>query len=857
MRCAIAQRNSCQDSPMGSRGLVTSNDKGAVLGGRMLKAQSDRPEGRLAQNTPRSRGSLSHGHLVWPKVLLCAMALVLGATTGLSQWLETRITLPDTLGGALHPTCLTTDTSERYVYIGDHGLEDPSGGHVGGGVYVVDAEARTRVAKIPFGFISAVCTNTRRNKVYAADYAGNQVLVISCVTNQVVATTRTGAFPIALCYNSNNDKVYVADSVGTDLTVIDCSSDEAIKTIHLGGNPQTLCYNPASNRVFCEMNDAFVVIDGASDSVVAIYAATWWSGPMVVNAVANRVYLAGIIAGDRGLFVLDGTSGAVLDSLPDYPDAMCLNPNTQKLYTGNVEGRDFLVYDCTGDTLIRRSHFGASTFGIYSMVCDTATGKVYAACTIHYEDVLVVMSGVTDTIAAKVPGPSGGRLLASARRGCVYSTDGKGPDMAVFDTGTDRPLCTIMIGGSSSEMCYDSTDDKVYYVNDAILGEVGSIDAATNQPVGHVQVGSYPNDIIWHAPVNRVYCSGVNDITVIDPTADTILKVIPAPGLMLCSAPHVNKVYAVSFDGNGDLEIAVIDCRHDSVIKRIPILPISQVWSMCYVSTDSYDKLYVGGFGGLSIVDCMDDSLVRSYPWLWSEVAAGRDGERVHCSRRDMLCTFDPAGDTLVAAVQWEVSRIFDLLHVPGVEKLYCAHAAGNNVLVADAESDSIIAEIPLRMPTSFGYDSESKLVYVSCGLADDSMITFVDSRTDSIVGSLNPHVCPTTFTMVPAHHRVYVGSAQGSVLSPDYSAIPVIRTDPPGVAKGTLHDPQKKIPGPTILPRYSQLVVLQPSILLDAAGRKVCDLNTGSHVLARCRAGVYFVRTVTGETVKKLLLVD
>jgi YVTN family beta-propeller protein len=790
------------------------------------------------------------------KLFLCAMVMFLGATVAHGQWLETKITLPDTLGGALYPTCLTTDTSERYVYIGDHGFEGPGGGRVGGGVYVVDAEARTRVAKIRLGFISAICTNTRRNKVYAADYAGNQVFAISCATNQVVAAIPTGADPRALCYNSTDDKVYVANNDSNSLTVIDCSSDKVIKTIRFRQTPAGLLYNPAGNRVFCKMTDTLAVIDGANDSVSAMHAATWWRGPMVVNAVANRVYLAAIVASGHWLFVLDGTTGAVLDSLPDWPDAMCLNPHTQKLYAGNVDKRYFLVYDCTADTLIRRSHYAASVFDIYSMACDTATGKVYAACTIDYEEVLVVISGVTDTISARVPGPKVGELLASPQRGRVYSTDGKGPDLAVFDTDTDRPLCTIMIGGSSSEMYYDSTDDKVYYVNDAILGEVGSIDAATNQPVGHVQVGSYSNDIIWHAPVNRVYCSGVNDITVIDPTADTLLKVVSAPGLMLCSAPHVNKVYAVSFDDNGDPEIAVIDCRYDSVIGRIPI-PTWQVWSMCYVSAASYDKLFVGGLGGLCIIDCMKDSLVRSYPWRWSDVVAGRDGKRVHCYRLDTLCTFDPAGDTLVAARQWEVSgNNFDLLYIPGAEKLYCADDAGNHVLVADAENDSIVGEIPLRMPTSLGYDSASKLVYVSCGLADDSMITLVDSRTDSIVGSLNPHVCPTTFTMVPAHHRVYVGSAQGSVLSPDYSAIPVIRTDPPGIQETPNAEVRAARPEPTVVKGVLVLGAADSrqnaeyrAGLMDISGRKVMELHPGANDVHGLAPGVYFVRQASSVT--------
>ena len=778
---------------------------------------------------------------------LLAVALGIGVSVGHGQWLETKITLPDSLGGAVYPFCLTTDTSERYVYVGDYGYEHHG---AGGGVYVVDAESRTRVAKIPFGFISAVCTNTRRNKVYAADYIGNRVLAISCATNQVVATIPAGVRPTALCYNSVDDKLYAANADGNDLTVVDCSSDNVIKTIRFGESPTGLGYNPASNRVFCVMNDTLVVIDGASDSVTATYAATWWSGLLVVNAVANRVYSAGVIDGDRGLFVLDGTSGAVLDTLPDWPDAMCLNPHTQKLYTCNVSTLSFRVWDCATDTLIRRSDFRVGMFDIYSMVCDAATGKVYAACVINQEDVIVVMSGVTDTIAAMVPGPSGARLLASARRECVYGTDGYGPGLVVYDTRSDSLLGAINIGGSTGKMCYDSIDDKLYYrMYSRVHGAVGVIDAATNRSLGDIQVGARPADIVWHAPTNRVYCGGSN-ITVIDPTVDTVTRVLPVPAYdALCSAPRVNKVYFEI-----DSVIGVIDCRNDSVIKMIPV-PIEPMWPLCYVSTASHDKLYVGGWGGVAIIDCIGDTLIRSHPFSWTRLVAGRDGKRVHCLRPYWLCIFDTEGDTLVAEVSSPASWCFDLLYIPGADKVYAADPSADQIVVADGETDSLIAQIPLRMPTSLCYDSTSKLVYVGSGLGGDSIVRFIDSRTDRIVDSLDSRACPGGFAMVPQHHRVFVGPISGTSVSS--SSMPVIRTDPPGVAEGTLHALQKRIPGPTILPRNSRLVVLRPSVLLDAAGRKVCDVDTGSHELGCCRAGVYFLRTATGVAVKKLLLVD
>jgi DNA-binding beta-propeller fold protein YncE len=786
----------------------------------------------MAQNAPSNSGSLTCGHLAWPRVLLCVMALGIGVSIGHGQWLETRITLPDSLGGATGPTCLTTDTSERYVYIGDGS----------GAVYVVDAEVRTRVARVPCsGYVSALCTNTRRNKVYAADDVGSQVIVISCATNQVVATIRMGAagLPTALCYNSNDDKVYVACD-GGDLTVIECSSDSVIKTIHLGEGQVNLCFNPAGNRVFCATYDTLLVIDGANDSVVAVYAGAYY-GSFVVNAVASKVYVASYDGSDSGVLVLDGTTGVVLGSMNARAEVMCLNSRTQKLYTGGKTPCEIMIFDCAADTLIDWFRLSGQSY-IYSIACDTATGKVFASFEWNTRDRLVVIDGLADTIAATIPGPRQGELLVSSKRDRVYSTDVYGPELAVFDTGTDSLLRTIMIGGWSEQMCYDSTDVKVYYVSYSVLGEAGAIDAATNQPVGHIRVGPYPQDVIWHAPTNRVYCSGGN-ITVIDPTADTVTKVLAVNSGLLCSAPSLNKVYACSGQG-----LAVIDCRNDSVVKTIPI-PTFDAWSMCYVA---YDKLYVGGVGAVSIVDCIGDTLIRSYPFSFSRLVPGREGKRVYCWRPNSLCTFDPAGDTLVAEATWEAGSAQDLLYVPDVNKVYCA-APGNGpggegcVLVANGATDSVITEIPLRMAWALGYDSVSGVVY--CGQGWDSTVTFIDSRTDSVVGSLNTGICPKAFVTVAAHSRVYVGGWGNSF-------IPVIRTDLPGVEEAALSF-TKKLVGPTLVSKGSPLVIHQPSALLDAVGRKVLDLKPGLRGLTGCRTGVYFIRTGTAGIITKILLVD
>ena len=320
----------------------------------------------------------------------------------------------------------------------------------------------------------------------------------------------------------------------------------------------------------------------------------------------------------------------------------------------------------------------------------------------------------------------------------------------------------------------------------------------------------------------------------IDPTADTVTKVLPVNSGLLCSAPRLNKVYVYA---RADHELAVIDCRNDSVVKTIPI-PTFGVWSMCFVA---YDKLYVGGYDAASIVDCVADTLIRSYSFGFSRFVRGREGKRVYCWRPNALCTFDPAGDTMVADVPWGAAGGRDLLYAPSVNKVYCATPAGGEeyVLVADGTTDSVIAIVPLHWPVALGYDSASGLVY--CGQDQDSAVTLIDSRTDSVVGTLNTGFYANEFLTVPAHSRVYVGGSGNSFM-------PVIRTDPPGVEEAMSYERGVMNVLSTVVRGVLMMEDRGPKTgkregLMNVSGRKVLDLHPGANDARALAPGVYFVR--------------
>jgi hypothetical protein len=139
--------------------------------------------------------------------------------------------------------------------------------------------------------------------------------------------------------------------------------------------------------------------------------------------------------------------------------------------------------------------------------------------------------------------------------------------------------------------------------------------------------------------------------------------------------------------------------------------------------------------------------------------------------------------------------------------------------------------------------------------------MTFIDSRTDSIIGSLNTGFCPVKSVLVPAHNRVYVGGGGNSF-------IPVIRTDQPGVEE----TPNAEVLATNANPTVVQGVLFLPEAtsrkpqavsLLDVSGRRVMDLRPGANDVRALAPGVYFLRGPKTEdgrldaAVRKIVLTE
>jgi len=152
---------------------------------------------------------------------LVAVGCLLSAVS--AQWLETTISLPDSMSGIAAPCAAAYDPVTNTVYTG--------GLHVAA-IAAIDGTSNEKVARVPlyryWDWTRDFCLDSTRNKIYCMSLS-QSVAVIDGYTNSVLSYIGTGWLPGSLCHNSVNDRIYCAAGYG--VIVIDCAGDTVTRWI--------------------------------------------------------------------------------------------------------------------------------------------------------------------------------------------------------------------------------------------------------------------------------------------------------------------------------------------------------------------------------------------------------------------------------------------------------------------------------------------------------------------------------------------------------------------------------------------------------------------------------------------------
>jgi hypothetical protein len=767
------------------------------------------------------------------------------ASSASSQYLETTIKLPDTLGPLNGPYHLAWDENPSHprLYIGGEGDS--------GGVIVAEAITCERLARVSTGPVKALCFVPPHRKLYVAMLGTDSVLVVDCATNQITAAIHTAGVVPVMQYNSQNDRLYCG---GEQISVIDCAVDSMVGTIPVATS--AFGYDSASNKLYVGGSGPLAVIDCASDSIVASLPEVDSAKGLCVNTTAGKVYVA---SGDTLYAIHAGTDSiaARLHFSSLAPTLACdpLRNRTYCSYSGY-----WASIDCLSDTVTLTYYVGGNPD---FLACNTARDRLYFVgggaavtydATIGPELTHVMLDGL---------GSGSGWSPGLDRLYCPPWSDGTGYStclLSAVDGTGDSIAGVVPLTMRAENIVLDTVRNRLYftYGSSSGCGCVGVVDCAQNAVTSYVYGGEGPYAMCYNANNNRLYWrTGGHSVTVYDCSTNTRVGRIQTSGVVDAARLHLalNKLYAFSHDSQGRPVIEVVDCDRDSVIHAVHLTD-GYLRELLLVPEDN--TLWYLAVHEVAAIDCTGDSIVADEPVALGSIddaCACPEDRRVYAgwSEKILAVNMDKPAEVDTLHPRIPDGGIMRFLSMPGAHKAYWVvnyspHSA--RLFVIDTRTSTLVDSTWLnRGIAGMCLDRTGSYVYcVPYASMTYPTAMVIDTRVDSVVATfeLPPMIVAKKNPLVPnrATNRIYVAQSDVYIYG---NEIPVIRDSMLIGVEEMAQVTPSRLAGPTVVRHGVPLGVWTQSELWDATGRRVAVLSVGLNDINHLAPGVYFCRQTAG----------
>ena len=291
-----------------------------------------------------------------------------------------------------YPYGIAVNPMTNQIYVANVCGNDVTCSTYSGTVTVIDG-VTLGATTVPVGANPyAPVVNSVTNQIYVPNACGNDptcaspygpgtVTVIDGATDSTTSVN-VGILPDAVDVNTTTNQIYVANECGDDpycattatMTVIDGAS-LATTDLAIGGYyPFAIAVNSATNKIYvpaacfgdpsCQLapNGTVTVIDGVTLGTASIPtgAAGTYPDTMVINSVANKIYIANPCGSDPNcqtkgtVTVIDGATRATTNVfVGNHPYGLALNSTTDRLYVPNYIDGTVSVIDGTPPTALQ------------------------------------------------------------------------------------------------------------------------------------------------------------------------------------------------------------------------------------------------------------------------------------------------------------------------------------------------------------------------------------------------------------------------------------------------------------------------------------------------------------------------
>lgn len=303
----------------------------------------------------------------------------------------------------------------------------------------------------------------------------------------------------------------------------------------------------------------------------------WSVGGAAANPVTNRIYVVGNQGWDSVVWVIDGDTNLVVDTIAVGFSAfgvvflahgVAVNPVTNRIYVDGLEGNEHhvLVIDGATNTLVARVLFpwtGALHTRTSNVAVNPVTNRIYRAnyATDQGNSVWVIDGG-TNTVVATVPvglGSYGVAVNPVTNR--VYVADYRDDNVSVIDGDTNMVVATVPVGHVPSGVSVNPVTNRIYATSRVDIYGTGEgsnsvwvIDGDTNTVIATVPAGDQPFGVAVNPATNRIYVANLYDdnVSVVDGASNMVVATVPVGDgpLSVAVNPVTNRIYVVNYMDN-------------------------------------------------------------------------------------------------------------------------------------------------------------------------------------------------------------------------------------------------------------------------------------------------------------------
>jgi len=620
-----------------------------------------------------------------------------------------------------------------------------------------------------------------------------------------------GFTPCAAAFDSGTQEVYVADCGSSTVSVISDVSDQVVATIAVPLSgwvwPSGLAYDGGRGQIWVAGPGVAEAISDTTDRVVASVAVGSSPSGIAYDSGDGDVFVTNV--NSNNVSVISDNTDRVVDNISGfaYPDGVAYDSGRGELFVADSGSDSVSVVSDRTDSVIATVSVGSAPQAI---VYDSGRGEVFVA---NYEGDpsagVTVISDVTNTVVANVPGVQPIGLAYDGGRGEVFETivgpagSGVGQVDVISDT-TNTQVEAIRLGEWTypGAVTYDPRTSEVFVADPGAdianggLNNVSVISDVNNRVVSTVRLGSQPSQL--------AYASGTGELFVVDSEADAISVVSGVTGKVVTTLTGflVPEQPVYDFE-RGEVFVAdagKLDVISEATNRVVGEVPVSgNVFGMAY--DPALGEVFAGieaGVPGVAVVSDATDNVVTtvSLPTVPTYLAVDwRAGELFVACFNGLgtggfsVTVISLATDRIVATIPW-AGLPEGIVYDSGKGEVMVTTSENSNLTVISDVSNSVVGSIPLGgagpsdVSGPLAYDSGNGEIFVSN--PGSRTVTVVSDTSDAVVATVPVGSDPQGIAYDSGTGGIFVANQNQGTLSSLLLPNHLVTVTESGLAAGT-----------------------------------------------------------------------